>query len=977
MLEHLRELPIRRRTPRRPYGRLRKLTIGARITAIALIIAVPLNLVNIAVIWHLSDAASEAQRSSLLYTARSVAAAVDAKLSQYMTLAQSLASSPALLEDKLDTFEIEARRVLASTPDALVVVANSEGRQIAHTVRRPDQALAIRDSVGLATERRAFETRSTVISGVHMGAISRLWVINVEVPVFKNGQPFRTLAVAVKAESFFRLLNAQHIPRNWLAAIIDGKGRYIARVPDNETDVGQLTSEGSRSVKGKEGVFEFLSFDGEPIASAHALSAVSEWVAAVAVKKTEMQAAAWDASRWALMLGGGFLVLSLLLAGAIARSIIDPIAELREKAAALSTGPLPTMPLKCPPEVSDLWRALEQSAADRDRGEQALRESDEKLRLALDAAKLGIWRWDAAEGTEEMQWDSRCRALFGVAADVPVTYGVWANSVVSEDRARIEGNVARALDPADPNDETLCEYRVCHPDGRVLWLFSTGRAFFEPEPGSPAGRKALFMAGAIRDVTEVHSAEVALRESEERFRGIFENAATGIAIMDLEGRFQSCNPAYAAMLGYTQEELRKLVCADLIHADDRGANSLQQNRLLAGEIPSFEIVSRYFSKERTVLWGHRHMSLLRDAENRPTHIIALVTDITKHKEHEDQIRLLMREVNHRSKNLLSVVHGVARQTIAANPEDFLERFEMRIAALAASQDLLVKNEWKGVDLEELVRSQLAHFEDLIGTRITLQGPPLFISASAAQAIGMALHELATNAGKHGALAGGAGRAIVQWRIKRTGAAEEIFLMDWQELCTHSIPVPSKRGFGSTMICKIVEMKLDAKADLEFPSTGLTWRLQCPASHILEGSRTTFVKTKEKPMACKPGVSTRPRILVVEDEAIVALEMASVLVKAGFEVVGPARSVNQALDLLNEPGCDAAVLDINLGTETSESIAHRLKGIGTGFVSVSGYSREQHPAVFRSAAALTKPLQAELLIAELKKCLTASAWSGLS
>src|SRR5262249_5796162 len=349
----------------------------------------------------------------------------------------------------------------------------------------------------------------------------------------------------------------------------------------------------------------------------------------------------------------------------IARSIIDPIGELRKKAAPLSSGPLRTMPLRSPPEVSDLWRALMQSAADRDLGEKALRESDEKLRLALDAAKLGIWRWDAGKGTEEMQWDSRCRALFGVAADVPVTYEIWANRIVPEDRVRIEGNVARALDPADANDETLCEYRVCHPDGRVLWLCSTGRVFFEHEPGSPAGRKAQFMAGAVRDVTEVHFAQGALRERDERFRGVFENADTGIAIMDLEGRFQSCNPAYAAMLGYTEEELRNLKCADLIHAEDRGASNLQQNRLLASEIPSFEIVSRYFSKEGNVLWAHRHISLLRDAANRPTHIVALVTDMTKQKEHEDQIRLLMREVNHRSKNLLSVVQGVARQTVAA------------------------------------------------------------------------------------------------------------------------------------------------------------------------------------------------------------------------------------------------------------------------------------------------------------------------
>ena len=196
-------------------------------------------------------------------------------------------------------------------------------------------------------------------------------------------------------------------------------------------------------------------------------------------------------------------------------------------------------------------------------------------------------------------------------------------------------------------------------------------------------------------------AELALRVGEERFRGIFEHAATGIAIMDLNSRFQSCNSAYSVMLGYTEQELRALICQDLLHPEDRSASKVQQDRLLAGEIPSFEIVSRYFSKEGDILWGHRHISLLRDAANRPTNIMALVTNITERKRHEDQISFLMSEVNHRAKNMLTVVQAIARQTVAANPHDFIERFSERIQALAASQDLLVKNEWRGVDLHEL------------------------------------------------------------------------------------------------------------------------------------------------------------------------------------------------------------------------------------------------------------------------------------
>jgi two-component sensor histidine kinase len=129
----------------------------------------------------------------------------------------------------------------------------------------------------------------------------------------------------------------------------------------------------------------------------------------------------------------------------------------------------------------------------------------------------------------------------------------------------------------------------------------------------------------------------------------------------------------------------------------------------------------------------------------------------------------MHEVNHRSKNLLVLVEAMPRQTVAVAPEDFIERFGERLRALAANQDLLVKNEWRGVNLSELVHSQLAHLGDLIGTRITLKGPSLIITASASQTIGMALHELATNAGKYGALSNSDGSVRVEWEL---GEAEQ-------------------------------------------------------------------------------------------------------------------------------------------------------------------------------------------------------------
>jgi two-component sensor histidine kinase len=344
------------------------------------------------------------------------------------------------------------------------------------------------------------------------------------------------------------------------------------------------------------------------------------------------------------------------------------------------------------------------------------------------------------------------------------------------------------------------------------------------------------------------------------------------------------------------------------------------------------------------------------------------------KRQEDQIHLLMREVNHRSKNMLSLVQAIARQTLAANPDDFLDRFGKRVEALAANQDLLVKNAWKGADLNELVRTQLATFEDLIGTRIDLQGPHLFVFASAAQALGMALHELATNAGKYGALSAADGRVDIAWGVQRNEDGKEIFVMSWREHCAHPITAPAKQGFGSFVISGMVEISLGAQVKLDWPVTGLIWHLRCATSEVVEGSAGSVpIIEDESGIADRHQLtSQRPRVLVVEDEALVAMEIAHALTGAGFDVVGPARSVPAALEFLKWSKCDAAVLDINLGRETSEAIAIELTANKTPFVTLSGYSSKQHHSVFAGAPMLGKPLRLQFLIAEVKKCIEQKA-----
>jgi PAS domain S-box-containing protein len=467
------------------------------------------------------------------------------------------------------------------------------------------------------------------------------------------------------------------------------------------------------------------------------------------------------------------------------------------------------------------------------------------------------------------------------------------------------------------------------------------------------------------DFIERHRNDEALRESEERYKGIYQHASMGIAIWDLDGRLTSCNQAYSDMRGYSEHELRGSGFEAIVHPEDRERHACEVKKLISQQIPSFEIENRCLSKEGKVSWVHKHVSLLRDGAGRPANVITLATNVTERKQHEEQIDLLLREVNHRSKNLLSLVQAIAQQTINTKPDDFLPRFQARVQALAASHDILVGNKWKGADLHEVARSQLAHFRDLMDKRITLTGPPVFASAAAAQALGMAFHELATNATKYGALSDESGHVELGWKTERDAEGNEVFAIAWTESGGPPVTAPSSSGFGSTVICRLAERSLNAKVELTYARMGLSWRLECPRSVVEEAASSALPKHKA-PEPHEPS-ERRLRVLVVEDEAIVALEIEENLTEAGFEVVGPAARVAEALELLNEFGCDAAVLDINLGTETSEPIALFLSEKRTPFITVSGYSQDQRPSGFSGGAFLAKPLRKEHLVAQLRQC----------
>jgi len=303
----------------------------------------------------------------------------------------------------------------------------------------------------------------------------------------------------------------------------------------------------------------------------------------------------------------------------------------------------------------------------------------------------------------------------------------------------------------------------------------------------------------------------------------------------LDGTITSWNASTERLFGYTASEMigasiRKLIPDDRQHEED-----MILRRIASGErIENYETVRR--RKDGACVDVSVTVSPVRDAEGRIVGASKIARDITERKEAERRIQVLMAEINHRTKNLLSLVSAVAHQTAARHTDDFLETFDHRLRALSANQDLLVENDWRGVDLGELARRQFAPFADAAGAQVRLTGPHLLLSSNAAQQIGMALHELVTNAVKHGALSTESGRIELEWTVGRGG-----FELVWTERGGPPATRPGQTGFGSKFLTALVAASVDGEAELLFPKEGAHWRLCCPLARVAadaELSRST-------------------------------------------------------------------------------------------------------------------------------------------
>jgi two-component sensor histidine kinase/DNA-binding response OmpR family regulator len=347
----------------------------------------------------------------------------------------------------------------------------------------------------------------------------------------------------------------------------------------------------------------------------------------------------------------------------------------------------------------------------------------------------------------------------------------------------------------------------------------------------------------------------------------------------------------------------------------------------------------------------------RDGSGKLTRLTGVTVDITDRKRAEEHQVLLAREVDHRARNVLAVAQAIVRLTHADTVGAYAEAIEGRVGALARAHTLLSRSRWEGADLATIALEELAPYRSPAAQRVMASGPTTILGPAAAQSLALVLHELATNAVKYGALSVPKGRVALSWQL-----TPEALTFRWSERGGPSPKPPARRGYGTRVIAGSIEGQLGGKAIFEWQRKGLCCTIVLPRTNTLLAGlpATSSLSANPTDEPARPQPLGGRRVLVVEDEALVAMMMKEMLVELDFEVVGPFGNLGDAAAGLLVDGIAAAVLDVNVGGEPIYPFAARIAERGVPLVFVTGYTREAIDERFAAVPVLQKPIERDAM-----------------
>ena len=596
--------------------------------------------------------------------------------------------------------------------------------------------------------------------------------------------------------------------------------------------------------------------------------------------------------------------------------------------------------------ISAVTTLLLATVADERRADAALRQARDRLDYTLQSAGMIAWEWDPE--TRAVTHRGDILAFFG--RDLRHGSEIW-NMIHPDDRARVREAIEHSI---ASGEEYNLEYRIVRPDGETRWVLDRGR-MTQTADGKP------LMSGVNSDITERKAIEDALREREERLRMSQEAANIGSWEYRVRDRRLLWSPQQFRLydrdpaLGEpTIEEW-----FDIVHPDDREAISAA----FAAAVPggTYEAEFRIARADGSTRWLRAQARVVADERGQPLRHVGINIDVTERKRDEERQQLLMAELDHRVKNILATIQALIARTAASkgSVEELARTLQGRVQAMARAHSMLARNRWESASLRSLLDDELRPYG---GERVRLAGPDVALVPRAALSLSLALHELATNAAKYGALSSPHGQVQVNWSVSR-GANPELCI-DWVE---NGGPLlsgpPARQGFGSLMTERVIRHEFGGRLTLTYAPLGLRCQIALPYRMVARGG---LAIPDARPVAQRTdGVTTALaglRILVVEDSPIVATQIEDDLVEAGLTVIGPFAHLAPAIDAATKQPIDAAVLDVNLHGDFVFPLTELLAARGVPFVLATGYGDPAVlPSALRNRPKLLKPYDRHQLL----------------
>jgi PAS domain S-box-containing protein len=458
------------------------------------------------------------------------------------------------------------------------------------------------------------------------------------------------------------------------------------------------------------------------------------------------------------------------------------------------------------------WIAVEKARVERE-----LRETEARFRIIAESLPALVWIMNA--DFELTYTNERWVRYSGLRAEDALGLS-WMAAIHPDDMARMRVDIAEVR-KHESSYTTEARYRS--HEGEYRWHLIQGA------PVRSAAGEFMGWVGTSVDIHDLKEVEDALRQSEEQLRLAFDAAHMGDWRLDGETDIITLSDRAAEIFAlppgssFTRSELRD----HIVPADLPRMLSAMQSAVENRTQFNVEYRVKRFGDDAQI-WVASQGQGTYHLDGTPSGTTGVIQDITDRKHAEERQQLLIRELHHRVKNTLATVQAIVGSTArtATSIDEFYQGFVGRIVSLARTHNLLTEDLWQKADLQELVQTELGPYEDEARNRILVEGPHIELPSEAAVPIGMAIHELTTNAAKHGALSTFGGQVEVRWRTE-PGAEPPLLHFSWTEFGGPRVASPARQGFGSRLLQRVLTTQLQAQVKMDFQENGLNFTMVMP------------------------------------------------------------------------------------------------------------------------------------------------------